>query len=256
MPSVSIIIPSYNTQSFIGDALESVISQSFSDFECLVVDDASTDGSVAIIKKYAKKDSRIIPIFLKTNQGVSQARNLALEQSKGRYIAFLDSDDTWEKDKLKIQIAFMLSRNIAFCHTPYFVIDTQGKKIGSFSPKPIISYQDALKTCDIGNSTAVYDTAILGKVSSGVIRHDYEIWLKILKNQKSYAPPPFQPPCFLASIRIRCGSDTHNKIKSAKRQWQVYREIEKLSLLKSAYYFAHYAFYGLKKRRQYFKGVA
>ncbi|WP_095298371.1 glycosyltransferase family 2 protein [Helicobacter sp. 12S02232-10] len=191
MPLVSVIIPSYNTAKFISFALESVISQSFKDFECLVVDDASDDESPAIIQEYAQKDFRVLPILLTQNVGVSKARNLALERAKGRFIAFLDSDDMWEKDKLKIQIEFMLSENIVFSHTPYFVVDESNKRIGSFFPKKNINYKDILKTCDIGNSTAIYDASVLGKISSGTIRHDYEIWLKILKQYKSYAPPPY-----------------------------------------------------------------
>lgn len=190
MPLVSVIIPSYNTADFIGYAIKSVISQSFEDFECLVVDDASNDGSAAIIEEFARKDSRVSYILLKENVGVSAVRNIALEKARGRFVAFLDSDDVWDRDKLKIQIQFMLSQNIVFSHTPYLVIDEANKKLGSFLPKSVINYKDALKTCDIGNSTAVYDSHILGKIKSGRIRHDYEIWLKILKKHKCYCPPP------------------------------------------------------------------
>lgn len=254
MPLVSVIIPSYNTAGFVGYAIQSVISQSFQDFECLVVDDASNDGSAEIIEEFAKKDSRISSILLKENVGVSAARNIALEKARGRFIAFLDSDDVWDRDKLKIQIEFMLSKNIAFSHTPYLVIDEENKKLGSFLPKSAITYKDALKTCDIGNSTAVYDSHILGKICSGNIRHDYEIWLKILKQHKSFAPPPINNTVFLASIRIRKGSDTYNKFKSCKRQWQVYSQVEGLGFFKSLYFFVHYVYYGIKKRFFYFGG--
>ncbi|PAF54579.1 hypothetical protein BKH42_00665 [Helicobacter sp. 13S00482-2] len=250
-PLVSIIIPSYNTADFIAFTLDSVLSQSFEDFECLVVDDASNDGSVGIIEAFSKKDSRISCIALHKNVGVSEARNIALEKAQGRFIAFLDSDDVWEKDKLKIQIQFMLSKNISFSHTSYLVIDEKNNKLGSFVPKSDISYEDILKTCDIANSTAVYDSSVLGKLCSGNIRHDYEIWLKILKQYHSFAPPP---KYFLASIRIRKGSDTYNKIKSAKRQWEVYRQVEKLSFFSSVYYFIHYIYYGIKKQFFYFGG--
>lgn len=253
-PLVSVIVPSYNTEKFITFALESVIHQSFTDFECLVVDDASSDKSATIIEEFAKKDSRISCILLKQNVGVSVARNMALEKARGRFIAFLDSDDVWDRDKLKMQIEFMVSKNIVFSHTPYLVIDESNQKLGSFLPKNAISYEDALKTCDIGNSTAVYDSHILGKIKSGRIRHDYEIWLTILKQYKCYAPPPNKTSLFLASIRIRKGSDTYNKFKSLKRQWQVYRQIEKINFFKSLYFFVHYGYYGIKKQFSYFGG--
>lgn len=254
MPLVSVIIPSYNTADFIGYAIKSVISQSFEDFECLVVDDASNDGSAAIIEEFARKDSRISCILLKENVGVSAVRNIALQKARGRFVAFLDSDDVWDRDKLKIQIEFMLSQNIVFSHTPYLIIDEANKKLGSFLPKSAINYKDALKTCDIGNSTAIYDSHILGKIKSGRIRHDYEIWLKILKKHQCYAPPPIHNKLFLASIRIRKGSDTYNKFKSCKRQWQVYSQVEGLSFFKSLYFFVHYVYYGIKKRFFYFGG--
>ncbi|MDO7253208.1 glycosyltransferase family 2 protein [Helicobacter cappadocius] len=252
MPLVSVIIPSYNTSDFIGYAIDSVISQSFEDFECLIVDDASNDGSADIIQEFVKKDSRVFCVLLQENVGVSKARNIALEKAKGRFIAFLDSDDVWHRDKLKIQIEFMLSKNIVFSHTPYLVIDEQNNKLGSFMPRNAVDYVDTLKTCDIGNSTAIYDSHILGKIHSGSIRHDYEIWLKILKKHKSFTPPPIANIIFLASVRIRKGSDTYDKLKSCKRQWQVYRQIEKIDFFKSLYYFVNYAYYGVKKRFSYF----
>lgn len=250
-PLVSIIIPSYNTASYIKYTLDSVSNQSFKNFECLIIDDFSSDNSTEIISEYSKKDSRFKHIILEKNIGVSEVRNLALDLAKGRFIAFLDSDDTWEEKKLEIQIDFMIKNNVLFSYTPYFVIDEKGKKIGSFMPKETLNYSALLKTCDIGNSTVIYDSSVLGKIQSGKIRHDYEIWLKILKVTPAYRTTDCS---LLSSIRIRKGSDTYNKFKSAQKQWRIYREVEKINLIKSIYYFIHYVYYGFKKRLSYFNG--
>ncbi len=190
-PLVSVILPSFNTALFIDKALDSLLAQTYTNWEALVVDDASSDESVEIIKRYAKKDSRLKPHFFATNQGVSKVRNLAITNAQGRFIAFLDSDDVWESHKLEIQVRTMLERDIALSYSPYWTINEKGEILGAFTPKASLSYEDVLKTCDIGNSTAMYDTQKLGKIQSGTIRHDYELWLRILKTHKAFiAPPP------------------------------------------------------------------
>lgn len=245
---ISIIMPSYNTASFIAEAIQSVLNQTYANFELIIVDDGSNDTSKEVVANFS--DKRIVFIPLKDNCGPQYVRNLALSQAKGDYIAFLDSDDIWEKDKLQNQIEIMSCNNVALSYTPYSIINENGQKTGEFFPRKKLSYRDLLLSCDIGNSTAIYDAKILGKIESGSIRHDYELWLKILK-QGHIAQCIGEKP--LASIRIRKGSDTSNKLKSALRQWQVYREVEKLSFLKSLYYQVNYAILGLKKRMKYFE---
>lgn len=241
-------MPSYNTASFIAEAIQSALNQTYVNFELIIVDDGSNDASEEVIANFS--DERIIFLPLKDNCGPQYVRNLALSQARGDYIAFLDSDDIWEKDKLQNQIEIMSCNNIALSYTPYSIVNENGQKTGEFFPRKKLTYHDLLLSCDIGNSTAIYDAKILGKIESGSIRHDYELWLKILK-QGHIAQCIGEKP--LASIRIRKGSDTSNKLKSALRQWQVYREVEKLSFLKSLYYQINYAILGLKKRIKYFE---
>lgn len=240
-------MPNFNTAQFVEEAIQSVLNQSYKNFELIIVDDGSIDNSVKIISNF--DDERIVFLPLTSNQGPQFVRNLALSKAKGRYIAFLDSDDMWEKDKLQQQIKYMEDNNILLSYTPYFVINENGHKSGVFYPRKMLDYHQLLLSCDIGNSTAIYDSKTLGKIQSGSMRHDYELWLKILK-QGYLAQCIGDTP--LASIRIRKGSDTSNKLKSAILQWKVYREIEKLSFFQSLFYQCNYIFYGFSKRLSYF----
>lgn len=246
---VSIIMPSFNTAQHISCAIQSVLDQTYKSFELIIVDDGSTDHSKEIIQSF--DDTRIVFIALEKNQGPQYVRNLALSKAKGEYIAFLDSDDFWEKDKLEKQIDFMEKTNTPLSYTPYFTIrENMSARGGGYYPRQELSYKDLLLSCDIGNSTAIYDAKLLGKVENGKLRHDYELWLKILK-KGHIARCAFDKP--LATIRLRSRSDTANKIKSAILQWRVYREVEKFSWLRSIYYQLHYAFYGFKKHLIYRK---
>lgn len=237
-------MPSFNTAQYISEAIQSVLDQSYKNFELIIVDDGSIDHSKDIIQRF--NDSRIVFISLEKNQGPQYVRNLALSKASGDFIAFLDSDDFWEKDKLEKQINFMTSSCVPLSYTPYFTIkENNTNKIGSYHPRKELCYKDLLLSCDISNSTAIYDVKLLGKIENGKLRHDYELWLKILKKgyiAKCVCGKP------LATIRLRSGSDTSNKIKSAILQWKVYREIEKLSFLKSLYYQLMYIYFGIKKK--------
>lgn len=193
---VSIIIPSFNTAAFLDYALCSVLNQSYPHWEAIVVDDASVDDSRDIIESYANRDKRFKPIYLQSNQGVSAARNLVLLAANGRFIAFLDSDDVWEKHKLELQVKTILEQDVALSYGAYRVISQDGVGLGDFIPKGSLDYEDMLKTCQIGNSTAMYDTYKVGKIQSGSIRHDYELWLSILRQHSSCIAPP--PVCLKA----------------------------------------------------------
>lgn len=256
---VSIIIPNYNGARYIAATLDSCLAQSYPHWEALVIDDGSSDESQLIIESYARNDSRIVPTFFPRNQGVSYARNYALTQAKGRFIAFLDADDIWESHKLEVQVRTMLDKSIALSYGGYRVINECGVVLGDFLPRARITYNDMLKTCQIGNSTAMYDREKVGTPQAGTIRHDYELWLFILRKHCAYIAPPKDieildsSPSYLACIRIHAQSDTYNKLKSARKQWQVYTEILRLPIYKSVYYFAHYTINGLIKHKSYRK---
>ena len=244
---VSIITPLFNSATFIEETIESVISQTYNDWEMIIIDDCSNDGSLELVKDIAKDDLRIRLISLKNNLGPSNARNEGIKQACGRYIAFLDSDDLWHKDKLEKQIKFMQKNEYAFTFTGYEKIDEKGKKIGNILPfKGQVTYHDLLKSNHIGCLTAMIDLKILGyKMYMPDIkkRQDQSLWLEILKKiDKAYCLNKV-----LGKYRIRKDSISINKIANIKFQWQLYRELEKLSIIQSFYYMLWYAYYGIRK---------
>ena len=225
---VSIITPSYNSSRFIKTSIDSVLSQTYQDFEMIIVDDMSPDNSNEIIEQYIKNDSRIKLIKLDENLGPAGARNRAIEEAKGRYIAFLDSDDIWMSEKLKKQIEFMNKNNLSLTYSSYKLTDDNDNDLGEFITKEQISYNSLLKTNSIGCLTAIYDTKKIGKILMPTIRQkqDYGLWLKILKEIKS-TKGQLEP---LAIYRIRSKSVSSNKLLAATYIWKIFRDIEKLNI--------------------------
>lgn len=251
-PVVSIITPLHNSASFISDTIRSVQAQTFADWEMIIVDDCSTDDSVATVERFAAADDRIKIIRLKNNAGAAVARNTAIEAAEGRYIAFLDSDDLWLPEKLIIQLQFMQDKDIAFSYSAYEKVDEQGQPLGLMGVPDKVNYDQLLKCCVIGCLTAIYDTHKLGKVYMPLIRkrQDLGLWLRLLK-KVDYAYGIQQP---LAQYRVRSGSISSNKSNAAVYTWRLYREIEQLNLLKASYYFSHYAVRGVLRTK--FPGIA
>jgi glycosyltransferase involved in cell wall biosynthesis len=215
----------------------------------IIIDDNSTDNSVPIVKEYMKQEPRIKLIELHTQHGPALARNEGISLAQGRYISFLDSDDTWVAEKLKKQLDFMQKHHLAFTYSSYFIMDEKGSETGKFIVPEEISYHSLLKTCSVGCLTAIYDTQKLGKryMEAKNLRkgEDYVLWLDIFKEiQKTKG---LNEP--LASYRIQTTSLSSNKFNAAKAQWHVYRHFEKLNIFQSAYYLIHYAFYGFLKYR-------
>ena len=244
---VSIITSLYNSNDFVGNTIKSVLAQTYQNWELILIDDASTDGSAKIAEYFAIKDERIKLIKLDSNQGPAAARNRGIKEASGRYIAFLDSDDLWHKDKLEKQIIFMQKNEYAFTYTGFEKINEEGEVIGAIFPyKEEVCYYDLLKSNHIGCLTAMVDLKILGcKMYMPDIkkRQDQGLWLEILKEiDKAYCLYEI-----LGQYRIREGSISINKIDNLKYQWKLYRNIEKINILKSFYYMTFYAFYGMRK---------
>ncbi|SIN81391.1 glycosyltransferase family 2 protein [Algoriphagus halophilus] len=241
---VSIITPVYNAHSHIEETIQSIIAQTYSDWELILIDDYSTDNGIHILSRYTELDARIHLHENPKNLGAAVSRNKGIEMAKGRFIAFLDSDDLWEPTKLETQVKFMLENKHAFTFAGYFKIKND-IIVGEHVVPAKVNHNDLLKTCSIGCLTAMYDTDQLGKVYMPIIskRQDFALWLKILK-LIPYAYGINQP---LAKYRLRDDSISGNKFKAAKYQWIVYREFENLGLLKSIYYFMHYTFFGVLK---------
>jgi len=244
---VSIITPLHNAADFVEQTIESVLSQSFQNWELIIIDDQSTDNSVDIVTSYLAIDRRINLIQLDKNSGAAVARNTGIEVAKGRYIAFLDSDDLWLPQKLEKQLAFMQQTGCPLTYTAYEKIDGEGKSLGRVGVPRNVNYKSLLKTCFIGCLTVVIDTHYFGKISMPLIRkrQDFGLWLKLLKQTEQAKGMED----ILACYRVHRSSISANKLNTAIYTWRLYRDIEKLSLAQSLYYFAHYAIRGLLRHR-------
>lgn len=243
---VSVITPCYNSARYISQTIESVLSQTYQNWEMIIVDGCSSDNTVQIVEEYIAIDDRIRLIKLETNSGVAVDRNRAIEEAKGWYIAFLDSDDIWLPQKLEKQIRFMIENSQALCYSSYYLIDEHGLVNGVFMTKEFATYEGLLKTSHIGALTAVYDACKIGKRYMQNVGHeDYALWLNILKDVGT-AKGILEP---LAKYRRHNRSVSSNKAKAAQMQWNIYRNIEKFSLIKSLYYFLHYVYFGFFKYR-------
>ena len=247
MSTVSVITPSHNSAQFISETIRSVLNQSFSDWELIVVDDCSTDNSVEVIQSFVDQDSRIKLIQLSENSGAAVARNTAIEAAAGRFIAFLDSDDKWLPHKLETQIQFMQDNDVAFSYAAYEKINEQGKAVGKIGVPERVTYNDLLKVCSIGCLTAVYDTQKLGKIYMPLIRkrQDLGLWLRILKQ----IPYAYGVQEVLGQYQLRSDSISANKRSAAQFTWKLYREVEKLNIFKASYFFAHYAVNGVLRTK-------
>ncbi|MBQ7232386.1 MAG: glycosyltransferase family 2 protein [Clostridia bacterium] len=242
---VSIIMPNYNGAKYLKDTIDSVIAQTYSNWELLFVDDCSKDESMEIIRSY--KDSRIRLLQNETNSGAAVSRNHALKEARGKWIAFLDSDDLWKKDKLLLHLQFLIENQISFSFTSYSVLNSDNDVVAEFTPKKdTYDYNTILKHCYIGCSTVIYDSEKFGKVympTDAIKREDFACWLKILKMGETAT-------CFhenLTTYRVHNNSVSSNKFKIIKYQWNVYRNIERLSLLKSFFLMFHWAVKGFFK---------
>lgn len=236
---VSIIVPMYNAEKFIGKTIESVLAQTYQNWEMLIMNDVSTDNSLAIVSLYAKKDERIKIVNTEKNVGVVKGRNFLIDLASGKYIAFLDADDYWHNEKLEKQIKFMKEKNASISCTEYTRVKENEEKINDVIIKEEISYNDMLKNNYLGCLTVIYDANKIGKRYFKELEknEDYVLWLEIVKDVNTI----YGLKENLAYYRVLDNSRSSNKVKTAKVRWEIYRKIEKLSLLKSIYYFLHYA---------------
>lgn len=243
---VSIITPSYNSEKFISQTIESVLAQTYQDWEMLIVDDCSSDNSKKIIKEYTKKDNRIKLLQLEKNSGPAIARNKGIKEAKGRYIAFLDSDDLWLPQKLEKQIKFLYENSLPLTYSAYITIDEQGNELYLRKAKKHILWHDMLKSNHIGNLTGIYDSTVLGKEYLEDMGHeDYTLWLKLIKkvgHTKGIEEP-------LAKYRILSSSISANKLKAMQWQWNIYRRFLNMSIIYSFYNIFWYIYYAFNKRK-------
>lgn len=243
IPLVSIIMPAYNSRNTISESIQSVIGQTFTNWELLIIDDCSLKSMKDIAESF--HDERIRYIRFLKNRGVAAARNTGIAQAKGRYIAFLDSDDLWLPEKLEKQLQFMEQNGYAFTYTWYqqFCHDTHN--LGNIvKTKNKVNYAELLKGNDIGCLTVMLDRLQIKEIAMPAQRHeDYITWLNILKQGWT----AYSLPLVLAAYRKEKGSLTSNKWKSLLWTWKVYRDSQHLSLFRSAICLFFYVYYGIRK---------
>jgi len=249
---VSIIMPSYNTGRFIKETIESVLAQTYSNWELIIVDDCSKDNTDDVVSQYLS-DQRIRYIKNETNSGAAVSRNRALREAKGRWIAFLDSDDLWEPQKLEKQIAFMENHDYHFSYTNYMEIDEQSSPNGKHvtGPKRITKH-GMYNYCWMGCLTVMYDAETVGLIQIEDIKknNDYALWLKACKKANCYLLDET-----LARYRKRSGSiSNHGYMKLIKWHYKLYREAEHKNPISSFALTVRNLFFGVIKKIKYVKG--
>lgn len=232
---VSIITPTYNCGKFIARTIDSVLNQTYTNWEMIIVDDRSNDNTKEVVAQYMKEDSRIKYHLLDENSGAAVARTTAMELAEGSYMAFLDSDDIWTEDKLERQIKWMEENNYAFSCTAYEQIDEDDKPLGKIIKTVTkTNYNRLLLDCPVGNSSVMYNVEKMGKFQVPNIRkrNDDALWLQMLKKEKYI----WGMPDVLMKYRIRKNSISSNKLSVIKYHWILYRDIEQLNVFRSAFH--------------------
>lgn len=247
---VSIVTATYNSSNELSATYSSILKQSTQNWEWIITDDCSTDTTLELLKNIEAKDDRVKIYKNNINAGAAVSRNNSLTHVRGEFVAFIDSDDLWLESKLKKQIEFMEDNNIDFSFTAYELIDGKGSKLGKQVDTHLfgfITYEDMLKKkATLGCSTVMLRRSAFDDISMPLLRtgQDYATWLKLLKTGKNAYPLTD----VLTQYRILPNSISRNKAKKAKRQWQIYREVEKLSFFKSLACFFFYAWRAVFRR--------
>jgi len=243
----SIITPIYNAELFLEGTLQSILEQTYTNWESILINDNSTDNSLKIAEKYAKLDPRFKIINLGTSHGAAKARNIGIKAAQGRFIAFLDSDDLWDNDKLKKQINYMLVNKVGFTYTNYSQFgEAPNSDVNIYAPKKV-NYSQLLKANYIGCLTVVYDTSEQGKFYFPLTkkRHDFALWLTMLK-KFDYAHNVDKS---LASYRVHGNSLSSNKKDAFQSYFYVLHKIEKVNKFIAFYYTARFSFISIIKKK-------
>ncbi len=247
-PTVSVVVPVYNGEFYLEETIQSVINQSFQDWELLLIDDCSKDNSLEVIRRFQEKDQRIRLLLQGKNQGAAEARNRGVSEAKGRFIAYLDADDIWQSDKLQKELEFMKKMNAAFVFTGYEFADENGKGKGKVVRVPrTISYKEALVNTTIFTSTVLFDTEKISKEFIKMPRiksEDTACWWRILKTGLlAYGLDEN-----LVLYRRPKQSLSSNKVEAVRRIWNLYRNFEKLGLISSIRFTFHWAYLAVVRR--------
>ena len=248
---VSIIMPSYNTAQFIEETIASVLAQTYENWELIIVDDCSNDNTDEVVGRYLD-DRRIRYLKNKKNSGAAVSRNLALREAKGKWIAFLDSDDLWKPQKLEKQIAFMVQNGYHFSYTTYEIINEQSALQGVIVSGPKkITKNGMYRYCWPGCLTVMYDAEYAGLIQIDDIKknNDYAMWLKVCKKAKCYLLDEN-----LAQYRKRTGSiSNHSYEKLVIWHYRLFRICDHRSPVASIIMTVRNLFWGAYKKLRYFK---
>ena len=247
MDLVSVIIPYYKTKSFIKEAILSVTNQTYQNLEIFIIYDDESLDDLDFIKEIKNLDKRINLIINTKNLGVGYSRNLAIKSAKGNYIAFLDSDDFWKKNKIEKQLSFMKEKNFKISHTSYEIVDHKNNVIGTRIARSFNNLEDLLKSCDIGLSTILLDKEILSTeclFPSLKTKEDFVLWLKILKKNIIIAAIDDN----LTSWRKLNNSLSSSVFQKLSDGFSVYYKYMQFSFIKSIYYLFCLGINYLKKK--------
>lgn len=243
---VSVIMPVFNSERFISNSIDSVLSQTFKNIELIIVDDCSTDNTVNIINNYAKKDKRIKLILKDKNTGVADSRNLAISESKGKYIAFIDSDDVWYNNKIEKQVIVAENTSCDIVYCSYSMIDEYGNKNhNDFIVSETTNYEDMLVRSVFSCSTVLLKKSVANNYSfnKNYYHEDYVYWMNLLSDScKACGITDI-----LACYRVMKHTRSNNKLKSAYRRWLVYRNYLGIPFFKSLYLLFKYSILGIIK---------
>lgn len=221
--TVSIITPTYNSADFISETIEAIQAQTFQDWELLITDDCSTDGTREIVQEYVDNDPRIKLYTLERNSGAGAARNNSLGHARGRYIAFCDSDDRWTPDKLERQVAFMKDKDCAVSYTSYYTCNEEGERTGVVRCRRKETYSSLKRDDKMGCLTVIYDSVKVGKVPFPLLRKRQDWGMKLLVLQKCKVAYGIAEP--LAIYRKRNDSISSNKLSLVKYNIAVYEQV-------------------------------
>lgn len=243
---VSVVMPVYNAADTVAQSMQSVLAQTYPDLELVIVDDGSADDSPAVIDAVGGHDPRVVVLRNPGNRGVAASRNTGIEAASGDYIAFLDSDDWWHPRKLEVQLAQMRAAGARVSYAGYQRVDEAGHPLSTVRPPATVGYADMLKSNRIGNLTGLYDRSLGDGRFQRVGHEDYVFWLQMVRRAGIAVCARYPEP--LAFYRVRAGSLSSDKLKAARWQWHIYREMENLSRTDACRYFLHYGVNALVKR--------
>lgn len=248
-PLVSVIMPAYNAEDFIEEAISSVVNQTVEDWELYVIDDASGDGTRKIVSELADKDARIHLIINEKNMGVAKTRNRGLDMCRGEYVALLDSDDYWKPQMLERMLSRAKDTGADIVYCSYELVDEHGQQLcNDFVVPPATSYEESLIRSVITCSTVLLtgDAAKVNRFPTNMYHEDIALWFQMLRDGAIARGVPE----VLAAYRQRANSRSAGKLTSARRRWKIYREHLGMPILRCVIVMIQYGYYGIIKYKR------